>query len=44
MRKAEARTREALVQAMGVAISAISAQDARGFFEYCGYDTLVQPL
>ena len=44
MRKAGARTREALVEAMGVAISAISAGDARGFFEYCGYRTLVQPL
>jgi transposase len=44
MRKAGARTREALVEAMGVAISAISAGDARGFFEHCGYRTLVQPL
>jgi len=37
LRKAEARTREALVEAMGIAISAVSAQDARGFFEHCGY-------
>jgi hypothetical protein len=44
MRKAGARTREALVEAMGVAISAISAGDARSFFEHCGYRTLVQPL
>ena len=44
MRKAGARTREALVEAMEVAISAVSAQDARGFFEHCGYGTLVQPL
>lgn len=44
LRKAEARTREALVEAMGSAISAISAQDARGFFDQCGYDTRFQPL
>jgi transposase len=31
LRKAEARTREALVEAMGIAICAVSAQDARGF-------------
>jgi hypothetical protein len=34
---AEARTREALVVAMGTAISAVIAQDARGFFEHSGY-------
>jgi transposase len=44
LRKAEARTREALVEAMGSAISAIDPQDARGFFDHCGYDTQVQPL
>jgi transposase len=37
LRKAEARTRDALVEAMGVAISAVSARDARVFFEHCGY-------
>ncbi len=37
LRKAEARTREALVEAMGTAISAVSAHDGRGFFEHCGY-------
>ena len=37
LRKAEARTREALVEAMGTAISAVTAQDARGFFEHSGY-------
>ena len=42
MRKAEARSREALLEAMGKAISALSAQDARGFFEHCGYRTMVQ--
>ena len=44
LRKAEARTREALVEAMGKAISAVSAQDARGFFEHCGYRPPVQLL
>ncbi|MDQ3999935.1 MAG: IS630 family transposase [Actinomycetota bacterium] len=44
MRKAGARIREALVEVMGVAISAVSARDARGYFEHCGYGTLVQPL
>jgi transposase len=40
LRKAEARTREALVGAMGVAIyKAVTARDARGFFEHCGYGT-----
>ena len=37
LRKAEARSREALVEAMGEALDAVSAQDARGFFEHCGY-------
>jgi transposase len=37
LRKTEARTREALVEAMGTAISAVTAQDARGFFEHSGY-------
>jgi hypothetical protein len=37
LRKAEARSREALVGAMGAAISAVTAQDARSFFEHCGY-------
>ena len=42
--KAEARTREALVDAMGPAISSITKEDAWGFFEHCGYSTPVQPL
>ena len=44
LRKAEARTREALVGAMGRALDAVSAQDARGFFEHCGYRSVGQPL
>lgn len=37
LRKAEARSREALVEAMGRAISAITPRDAEGFFEHRGY-------
>jgi transposase len=37
LRKAAARTQEALVEAIGVALSAVSAADARGFFEHAGY-------
>jgi len=44
LRKAEARTREALVDAIGPAISSITEEDARGFFEHCGYATPVQSL
>jgi transposase len=42
LRKAEARSREALLEAIGTAISAITDQDARGFFEHCGYRAMVQ--
>jgi transposase len=38
LRTAEASTREALVGAMGAALSAVSAQDAAGFFGRCGYE------
>jgi transposase len=44
LRKVEARSREALVEAIGTAISKVSAQDARGFFEHCGYRPRVQLL
>ena len=42
LRKATARNKEALIEAMGAALSAISAQDARGFFEHAGYRPVVQ--
>jgi transposase len=42
LRKAEARSRAALLEAIGTAISAITDQDARGFFEHCGYRAMVQ--
>jgi transposase len=44
VRRAEARTREALIEAMGRALSALSAMDARAFFDHCGYREVVQPL
>jgi transposase len=34
---AAARSKEALVEAIGVALSAVSAQDARGYFEHAGH-------
>ena len=40
IRKAKARTLEALFQATIEALGAVSEEDARGFFEGCGYKTL----
>jgi transposase len=37
LKKFEARTREALVEAMGRALDAVTAREAHGFFEHCGY-------
>jgi transposase len=37
LRRAQARVLEALFEATEEALSAISAQDARGYFEHCGY-------
>ena len=42
LRKAQARSRETLLGAIGAAISALSAEDARGFFEHCGYRAVAQ--
>jgi transposase len=44
LRKAGARTREALIEAIGRALSAVTASDARGFFEHRGYHPLAQLL
>src|SRR3712207_5756341 len=44
VRKAEARSREALVEAIGWALSAVSSRDARAFFEHCGCRMPVQSL
>jgi transposase len=44
LRKARSRTREALLEAMGRALDAVTASDARGFFEHRGYRPLAQLL
>jgi transposase len=37
LRRVDARTKEALVEAMGEALDAVTPTDARGFFAHCGY-------
>jgi transposase len=37
VRKAGARTREALVEAIAIAISALTLEDVAGWFAHCGY-------
>ncbi|CAA9368807.1 MAG: hypothetical protein AVDCRST_MAG93-8219 [uncultured Chloroflexia bacterium] len=45
LRRAQARTtRESLIEAMGRALDAVSARDARGFFGHCGYRSMGQLL
>jgi transposase len=44
LRSSAARTREALVEAMGAALNAITARDVRGFFAHRGYHILGQLL
>jgi transposase len=44
MRKAEARTREALIEAMGLALDAVTVGDVRAFFAHCGYRPMDQLL
>jgi transposase len=41
LRRAEARGREALIEAMGKALRAVTSRDAGGFFAHRGYDLLV---
>lgn len=43
LREAKARQRGSLVEAIGSALSAVSAKDARGFFGHCGYPLDAQP-
>jgi transposase len=38
LRKSAARTREALLEAMGEALSSITPRDAVGWFAHCGYE------
>jgi hypothetical protein len=42
--KMRARSREALLESIGAAIWALSAEDARGYLDHCGYRTSVQSL
>jgi transposase len=44
VRKAQARTHKGLVEAIGIALDAVSRQDALGIFEHCGYHTRDHPL
>jgi hypothetical protein len=44
MRRAEARTRESLIEAMGRALETVSVLDARRFFEHCGYRSVGELL
>jgi len=44
VRKAQARTRKVLIEAMGWALEALTVSDARSFFEHRGYRALSQPL
>ena len=44
LRKAGARTREALVEATGRALGAITTEDIRGFYADCGHRIPVQSL
>jgi transposase len=44
LRKICARTKETLIEAMGRALGAVSAQDVRGFFIHCGYRAPAQQL
>jgi transposase len=44
LRKAAARTRDALVEAMGQALSAVTPRDVAGWFAHCGYRFRGQPL
>ena len=44
LREACARSQDTLMEVIGQALSTISASDAEGFFEHCGYRAGVQPL
>ncbi len=42
LKKAAARTREALVEAIGLALEAVTSEDAEGWFVHCGYQAEAQ--
>ena len=37
LRSAKARTADALLDAIGMALRAVTTRDAEGWFEHCGY-------
>jgi transposase len=43
LRRVQARTREALEAAIGVGLQTITAQDAQGWFNHCGYSQTAHP-
>jgi transposase len=44
LREACARSQDKLMEIIGEALSTITASDAEGFFEHCGYRAVVQSL
>jgi hypothetical protein len=44
VRQAGARTKDALVEVLGEALSTVSAQDAQGYFKHAGYRPQAQLL
>jgi transposase len=44
LRAMAARSREALIEAMGAALDGMTVSDAHGFFEHCAYRTPAQSL
>ena len=44
LRAVAARSREALIEAIGAALDTMTASDAHGFFGSCGYRTPAQSL
>jgi transposase len=43
LRKAGARTKEALIEAIAEALSTVTPRDAQGWFRHCGYSAEAQP-
>lgn len=37
LRKVAARTKDALIEALGAALSAVASEEAQGYFEHAGY-------
>jgi transposase len=44
LKKASSRKREALIKAIGQALSAVTPEDAEGWFSHCGYEVEAQGL